>query len=286
MRPPAGAAGAVRAQRAGRRLPPGRPALVRSQRYRIVLFDQRGTGRSQPLGRTARNRTPQVVADMERLRRHLGIERWLLLGGSWGATLALSYAQRHPSRVAALVLRAPFTATARELRWLYGPAGAALREPQAWRRFSPSAGKPLAALAKQLRSADAGQRQQAARAWLRWEQDLDLAEACREGELDERALAMARIGLHYARHRFWVDGDRLLANAPRLAGIPCVILQGTQDRITPGFAAARLQAAWEGCELRLVPGTGHASSEPAMARAMVEATDAFAGQPSWWRRRM
>lgn len=253
------------------------------QRYRIVLFDQRGTGRSQPLGRVARNRTPLLVQDMERLRRHLGIERWLLLGGSWGATLALAYAQRHAARVAALVLRGPFTATARERRWLYGSAGAALRQPDAWRRFSAGGGRPLALLAQRLRSANQTDREQATRAWLRWEQELDGAAATSARELDELALAMARIGLHYARHAFFVSGERLLAQAGRLAGIPGVIVQGAQDRITPGFAAARLHQAWSGCELHLLPHADHASGEPATARALVEATDAFALRPGLWR---
>lgn len=220
---------------------------------------------------------------MERLRRHLGIERWLLLGGSWGATLALAYAQRHAARVAALVLRAPFTATARERRWLYGSAGAALEQPDAWRRFSGGGRRPLALLAQRLRSADRIEREEAARAWLRWEQELDGSMAMHPRQLDEPALAMARIGLHYARHAFFVSGERLLAHAGRLAGIPGVIVQGAQDRITPGFAAERLHEAWSGCELRLLPHAGHASSEPATARALVEATDAFALRPALWR---
>jgi proline iminopeptidase len=253
------------------------------QRYRIILFDQRGTGRSQPLGRTTRNRTSLLVADMERLRRHLGIARWLLLGGSWGATLALAYAQRHRERVAALVLRAPFAATARERRWLYGASGVAVGMAQAWRRFSPQGDRPLPPLAKALRSARPGEREAAARAWLRWEAELDRAEDTALREPDARAQAMARIGVHYARHRFFVDGERLLAGAARLGGVPGVILQGMQDRITPGFAAARLHRAWSGSELRLLPDTGHASSEPAMARALVEATDAFAARPGLWR---
>src|SRR5262249_13384901 len=162
--------------------------------------------------------------DMERLRRHLRVERWLLLGGSWGATLALAYAQRHPERVTALVLRAVFAATARERRWLYGASGAALLDPAAWRRFCTKVctkGKqPLPSLAKQLRVGHGTRQEQAARAWLRWEQDLDHAEAPHEGALTNREMAMARIGLHYARHRFWLDGDRLLRRADRLAGIP------------------------------------------------------------------
>lgn len=256
-------------------------------RYRIVLFDQRGCGRSRPLGRIARNRTPLLVQDMERLRHHLGIDRWLLLGGSWGATLALTYAQRHAARVAALVLRGPFTATARERRWLYGPSGAALRQPQAWRRFSGGADRPLVLLAQRLRGASRTSQQQAAQTWLRWEQELDGAAARSTHEPDQTpdptALAMARIGVHYARHAFFVSGERLLARAGRLAGMPGVIVQGAQDRITPGFAADRLHAAWSGCALHLLPHTGHAASEPATARALIEATDAFALRPGLWR---
>jgi proline iminopeptidase len=256
------------------------------QRYRIVLFDQRGAGRSQPPGRTAHNRTAHLLDDMERLRRHLGIERWLLLGGSWGATLALAYAQRHPQRVAALVLRAPFMATARELRWLYGPSGAALHEPAAWRRFCLEGQFPLGVLRQQLRSGQQRLQQQAARTWWQWEQALDRAEDAPEHRLDlcalNAAVATARIGLHYARHGFWLNGDRLLRRAERLAGIPGVILQGARDQITPGFSAARLNRAWSGSKLRLLPDTGHASSEPAMAYALVEATDGFAMRAQLW----
>ncbi len=252
------------------------------QRYRIVLFDQRGTGRSQPLGRVMKNLAALLVDDMERLRRHLGIDRWLLLGGSWGATLAMAYAQRHPQHVAALVLRAVFAATARERRWLYGASGAALRHPDAWRSFAGAGGRPLAELAAHLRSGNPGAHEQAARRWLRWEDELDRAEEPEARDIDNRSMAMARIGLHYARHGMWMGGDRLLQRAGRLAGIPGVILQGEQDRITPGFAATRLHRGWTGSELRLLPGTGHASSEPAMARALVDATDAFARQPALW----
>lgn len=252
------------------------------QRYRIVLFDQRGSGRSQPLGRLAHNRTPLLVRDMERLRRHLRVDRWLLLGGSWGATLALAYAQRHAAQVAALVLRGPFAATARERRWLYGPKGAAARQPDAWRRFSDGSSRPLALLAQRLRSADPARREQAARAWLDWEPELDGAAASPARALDEPAMAMARIGLHYARHAFFVSGERLLARAGRLSGIPAVIVQGEQDRITPGFAAAGLHAAWPGCELHRLPDAGHASSEPAVAKALIEASDAFAVRPDLW----
>jgi proline iminopeptidase len=256
-------------------------------RYRIVLFDQRGTGRSHPLGRTARNRTTHLIDDIERLRRYLGIAGWLLLGGSWGATLALAYAQRHPQRTAALVLRAPFAATAREQRWLYGPSGAALHEPAAWRRFRTPGERPLAALHQQLRGGDAARRQQAARGWLQWELELDHAEptpACHVPDPPalETDVAAARIGLHYARHGFWLNGERLLRRAGRLAGIPGVILQGAQDQITPGFAAVQLHRAWPGSQLHLLPDCGHASSEPAMARAIIETTDALAAQPQLW----
>ena len=181
-----------------------------------------------------------------------------------------------------MVLRGAFTATWRERRWLYGPAGAALRQPDAWHRFSAGAGRPLAVLAQRLRGADRADQERAASAWLCWEPELDGAAARDRPPLDEPALAMARIGLHYARHAFFVSGERLLAHAGRLTGIPGVVVQGAQDRITPGFAAARLHQAWRGCELRPLPQAGHGSSDPATARALVEATDSFATRPGLW----
>ena len=246
------------------------------QRFRIVLFDQRGTGRSLPLGRTASNRTADLVDDMERLRVLLEVQRWVLFGGSWGATLALAYGQRHPARVRAMVLRGVFLASPRERRWLYGSAGAALHHPSAWRRFHAGEVALLKTFAVRLRSSVPGVRAAATDRWLRWEQELMPGAA--EPRVDAKSLAMARIGVHYTRHRFFVDAQRLLARMHRLVDVPGVLLQGDSDAVTPGFAAESLHRGWPGSVLHRLPGTGHASTEPAMAKALIEATDTFADQ--------
>lgn len=253
-------------------------------RYRIVLFDQRGAGRSRPSGRLMANTTPHLLADMETLRRHLHIERWVLFGGSWGAALALAYAQRHPRRVHALILRGVFTASAAQCRWLYAPEGAGARHSAAWQRFTSSLGlgpgtNLLDAFAARLHSGDAGTEEQAARAWLQWEQDLMALEAAApapaaRSQFDgEAALAAARIGVHYARHGFFLrDAPWLDAG---LHALPCVIVQGANDLVTPPATALALHRSWPGAQLRYVAAAGHAGSHPEMARELIAATDSF-----------
>jgi len=252
-------------------------------RYRIVLFDQRGCGRSRPLGRLADNGRPELIADIEALRHHLQIDRWLLFGGSWGATLALAYAQAHPAHVHALVLRGVYTATPSEQRWLYGPDGAARLQPQDWQRFIATVppeqrGDLLAGYQRQLDSEDPLAGQAATQAWLGWEQALmaheDPAAHASGPAFDDTRRAMARIGVHFARQPGLLDPHR----AP-LAPLPGVIVQGEQDRITPPAAALALHRAWPRSRLQRLPGAGHASSHPEMARALVAATDGFAAPP-------
>lgn len=260
-------------------------------RYRILLLDQRGAGRSRPLGRLEANTTGHLVRDIEALRVHLDIRQWLLFGGSWGATLALAWAQCHPQRVSALVLRGVFLATLGERSWLYGPAGAARLRPAGWQRLisklPPSQCLDVVdAFSRQLhcgqRTAELG----AARAWLQWEQDLMEPQApgpqaaaapqVADSSGDEdAALASARIGLHFARHAWFLQEGRLLAQAGRLRGIPGVIVQGSDDRVTPPAAAAALHRAWPGSQLRLVDGAGHACSHPVLAKHLIAATDFF-----------
>ena len=259
------------------------------QRWRIVLFDQRGAGRSRPLGHLAANTTGHLVADMESLRHHLRIERWLLFGGSWGATLALAYAQQHPGRVLALVLRGVFTATAQELRWLVTAAGAAVLHRAAWQRLNAALATPsdadlLGALAARLHCGDPAIEHTAAQAWLQWEQDLmDLeagmpqAAACRTA--DAAALAMARIGVHFARHAYFLEEGQLLAQAARLHGVPGLIVQGQRDLVTPPSAALALHRAWRGSRLQRTADAGHPSTHPALAAQLIQATDHF-GAPA------
>ena len=257
-------------------------------RWRIVLFDQRGAGRSLPQGGLQANDTPHLIADMERLRLHLGIANWMIFGGSWGATLALAYAQCHPQHVSALVLRGVFTATATEAAWLYGAGGAggaARRLPAAWRALADAANlQPgqdlLAAMQAQLSSADSHSLR-AARAWWRWEQDLIDAEgpglppAPARPPLDDAAvLASARIGVHYARHGWFLAEGQLLRQAHRIAGVPGFIVQGLRDLVTPPDAAQTLHRAWPLARWRAVA-AGHASTDPATALELITATDAL-----------
>lgn len=260
-------------------------------RWRILLLDQRGAGRSRPLGHLVANRTQDLVRDIESLRQHRGVDRWLLFGGSWGATLALAYAQQHPQRVLALVLRGVFTASAAERGWLYTATGAAALEPAAWQRLWATrlpwlSALPqldlLSAIAVRLNSGQPVVEQAAARAWLQREQDLMAHEArpapaaegpCRP--LDAAELAMARIGVHYAGHAYFLAEGQLLAQAQALQGVPGVIVQGDLDRVTPPAAALALHRAWPGSRLQRAPDAGHASSHPAMARLLIQATDEF-----------
>ena len=260
--------------------------------YRIVLFDQRGAGRSRPQGGFHANTTGHLVRDIDALRRHLQIDRWLVFGGSWGATLSLAYAQRHPEHVRGLVLRGVFTATADERHWLYAPHGAALVYPAAWHRLTATIAPsqradPLGALAAHLHCSDPAIEQATAQAWLQWEQDLmdfEANEAPREpgaaaperpGFAAAPALAAARIGVHFARHDFFLRDSELLRRAARLRDVPGVIVQGQRDRVTPPATAAALHRAWPLSRLVRVPTGGHASSHGAMAQRLIEATDDF-----------
>ncbi len=261
-------------------------------RYRIVLFDQRGAGRSRPQGKLQGNTTAGLVRDMEALRCHLRIERWLLFGGSWGATLSLAYAQRHPKRLLALVLRGVFTATLDERRWLYSAQGAALAHPAAWQRLMETI--PMAqgadaveAAAARLHCGDPALEEAAVQAWLRWEQDLmdfELNAALPEPSRPAvqrppaqgpAALAAARIGAHFARHGFFLREGQLLRDATRLRAVPGVILQGARDLVTPPRAAAALHRAWPRSRLLQLEAAGHASGHGAMARQLIAATDEF-----------
>jgi proline iminopeptidase len=265
--------------------------------YRIVLFDQRGAGRSRPRGELSANTTSHLVADIEALRRYLRVDRWLLFGGSWGATLSLAYAQRHAECVRALVLRGVFTATVHERRWLYTPHGAALAYPAAWRRLTATLAPqgradPLQALAERLHDDEPSIGQATAQAWLQWEQelmDLEVSEPLPELHAKARqprapsgaeVLAAARIGVHFARQEFFLGEGQLLEHAGRMSEIPGIIVQGRRDCVTPMAAAEALHRAWPGSRLVRVPGAGHASSYGEMARRLIEATDHFSKETS------
>ncbi|PXY32847.1 prolyl aminopeptidase [Prauserella muralis] len=259
--------------------------------YRIVLFDQRGAGRSiphvsDPAADLAVNTTWHLVADLERLREHLGIERWLLLGGSWGATLALAYAETHPGRVSGLVLRGVFTARRRELDWLY-QNGAGHLFPEEWARYLAPVPEDerhdlLGAYQRLVEHPDPGVRQRAAVAWSAWEGAIVSVvpqEGYRAGYGTPRfAVPFARIALHYFTHGAWLEEGRLITEAGKLAGIPGRIVQGRYDLVCPPATAYELHQAWPGSELTVLEGAGHAVTDPGMLAALRAATDAFAGR--------
>ncbi|MDQ2589242.1 prolyl aminopeptidase [Saccharothrix yanglingensis] len=252
--------------------------------YRIVLFDQRGCGRSTPhasgAGDLSANTTWHLVSDMELLREHLGIDRWQVFGGSWGSTLALAYAQRHPERVTEMVLRGIFTLRRKELDWYYG-GGAGFLFPELWERvasFAPD-GDVIGTYARLLADPDPAVHEPAAVAWSVWEGSTvtllprpELVEAFAEPRY---ALAFARIENHYFRHGGWLEEGQLIRDAGRLAGIPGVIVQGRYDVATPATSAWELHRAWPGSELVVVPDAGHAFDEPGTLRALLAATDRF-----------
>jgi proline iminopeptidase len=252
--------------------------------YRIVLFDQRGAGRSTPHADLVDNTTWDLVADIERLREHLGIERWQVFGGSWGSTLALAYAEAHPRRVSELVLRGIFMLRRWELEWFY-QGGANRLFPDAWEQYLAAIpeverGDLISAYNRRLTSADEATRLSAARAWSVWEASTSLLlqdEAFIEGHRDPHfALSFARIESHYFVHGGFFDvEDQLLRDAHRLAGIPGVIVHGRYDVVCPIQNAWELQKAWPQAKLLISPSAGHSAYEPENAAALVEATDSF-----------
>jgi proline iminopeptidase len=250
--------------------------------WQAVLFEQRGSGRSTPFAELRANTTRHLVADMERLRIHCGIERWLLFGGSWGATLALAYAQAHPGRVAALVLRGVFLGSAEEIRWLYEPEGAARFAPDAWEGFLAPIPVDerhdlLGAYHRRLFGESPEEREACARAWSTWEMMVsrlrpDPAEV-EVWSAPEFSLSLARIGSEFFVNGCWLEPDQLLRGASRLAGIPGHIIQGRYDLVCPPAAAWALHRAWPGSTLEWVADAGHSASEPGITDALVRATD-------------
>lgn len=257
--------------------------------YRIVLFDQRGCGRSTPdaadpsTDLTA-NTTHHLIADIERLRESLGIERWLVFGGSWGTTLGLAYAERYPSRVSELVLFSVTNTTRREVSWVTRDVGRLF--PEQWQRFRsgvPAAerdGSLVDAYARLLASPDPAVREQAARDWCTWE-DAHVAidpDARPDPRYEDPVFRMrfARLVTHYWRHAAWLDEGELLRNATKLAGIPGVLVHGRLDVSGPPDVAWELAQVWRDTELVLIDRAGHGSGYPGMTEALLAATDRFA----------
>jgi proline iminopeptidase len=255
-------------------------------KYRIICFDQRGCGKSTPYASLEDNTTWDLVADTEKLREHLQLERWQVFGGSWGSTLALAYAETHPDRVTELVLRGIFLLRKQEIDWFY-QRGASILYPDAWEPYLahiPEAerGDMLAAYYRRLTSEDAAVRLAAAKIWSGWEGATSklLPDPAFAGhyEEDEFALAFARIEAHYFFHKgFFEADDQLLQNASRLRPIPAVIVEGRYDVVCPMESAWALHRAWPEAELIITPDSGHSAFEPPNSRALVAATDKFAG---------
>ncbi len=250
--------------------------------YRIVIFDQRGAGRSLPLGELGNNTTPHLVADIERLRAHLNIERWIVFGGSWGSTLALAYAETHPDRCKALILRGIFLCRRSEIDWfLYG-----LRTifPEPWAelvRPIPAAerGDLLAAYHRRLIDPDPAVHMPAARAWSMYEGAcstlLPSAETVAYFAGDVVALGLARIEAHYFTHDIFLPQNALLDNVGRIREIPAIIVQGRYDAVCPIVTADDLHRAWPEAEYLVVPDAGHSAWEPGICAALVNAMEKF-----------
>jgi proline iminopeptidase len=257
--------------------------------YRIILFDQRGCGRSTPYAELHENTTWDLVADIERLREHLGIDKWQVTGGSWGSALALAYAETHPGRVTEMVLRGIFTLRKCELDWFYGGEigvnGTGALFPEAFEKYVapiPPAERSdmIAAYYARLTSDDRAVRMEAARAWSTWEGSTLslLPDPDREARFgsDDFAEAFARIECHYFINKgFFERDDQLIADAHKLKGIPCVLVQGRYDVVTPMMTAWALKQAWPEAELRIVPDAGHTATEPGIVHEFVTATDRF-----------
>jgi proline iminopeptidase len=250
--------------------------------YRIVVFDQRGAGRSTPLGCLEKNTTPHLIEDMERLRRHLGIERWLVFGGSWGSTLAIAYAEHHPERCLGLVLRGIFLCRPIEIDWfLYG-----LRAifPEPWRTFSgfippEERGDLLSAYYQRLTDPDPAVHLPAARCWSVYEGScstlLPNPALVADFASDRVALGLARIEAHYFRHDIFLPPDFLMKNVARLHSIPGVIVQGRYDAVCPTMSADDLHQAWPQAEYIVVPDAGHSAFEPGIRSRLMAATEGF-----------
>ena len=250
--------------------------------YRIVVYDQRGAGRSAPLGCLENNTTPKLIDDLERLRTHLGVDRWIVFGGSWGSTLALAYAEHHPDRCRALVLRGIFLCRPSDIDWfLYG-----LRSvfPEAWRAFAefiPEGERKdlLHAYHRRLVNPDPAVHMPAARSWSVYEGScstlLPNPALVADFASDRVALGLARIEAHYFKHGIFLPPDALLANARKLARIPGSIVQGRYDIVCPPVSADDLHQAWPEAEYVVVPDAGHSAFEPGIRSRLVAATEAF-----------
>ena len=265
---------------------PDHRRLFHPEHYDVMLFDQRGSGRSTPHAGLQANTTWHLVADIERLRILMRAEKWQIFGGSWGSTLALAYAETHPDRVSELVLRGIYTVTRAELEWYY-QFGASELFPDKWERFQApiprsERGDMIAAYRKRLTSDDPAIRIEAAKAWSLWEgETITLLpnpgnSATHAGE--HFALAFARIENHYFAHSCWLEEGQLIRDVSRIRHIPGIIIHGRYDMPCPARYAYALHKAWPEAEFHLIEGAGHAYLEPGILDRLIKATDHFAGR--------
>lgn len=250
--------------------------------FRVILFDQRGCGRSRPHASVIQNTTWHLVNDIEVIRKELGISRWICFGGSWGATLALIYAITHPERVAHMVLRGVFLMTRQELEWFYG-GGAGAFFPELWAKFvnaipSDERGDLIAAYHRRLFSGNVMEETRYGRIWANWENAL--ASIHHDGPLGESpaeyARAFARLENHFFYNGGFLEEDGwILREKARIKHIPSTIIQGRYDMICPPVSAWKLAQSWDHCEIRLIPFAGHALSEPGISEGLVRAMDSL-----------
>ena len=255
-------------------------------KYKILVFDQRGCGKSTPYASLESNTTWHLVQDIEKLRTEVAkVDRWMVFGGSWGSTLSIAYAQAHPERATERVLRGIFLFDQYEVDWLYKEGGASAIYPEQWDEFvglipEHERGDLVEAYRKRLTSDDQAVQLQAAKAWSKWEGVtvtlLPNAHVIEEFTSPEKAIAIARIENHYMASGGWLEEGQLLVGASRLRGIPGVIVQGRHDSCTPPKAAWALKKAWPEVELNIVPDGGHLFNEPGILDGLVRATDRFA----------
>nr|WP_321445718.1 prolyl aminopeptidase [uncultured Cohaesibacter sp.] len=259
--------------------------LFHPDHYDILLFDQRGCGRSTPHAALNANTTWHLVEDIERLRALVGVDQWMVFGGSWGSTLALAYAQTHPDRVSELVLRGIFTLTQRELDWYY-KFGVNQMFPDKWEAFvapipPEERGDLMQAFHKRLTSDNPAVQLEAAKAWSVWEGEtitlLPDESYSTSFAADQFAIAFARIENHFFSNKGWLEEGQLLRDAHKMAGIPGAIVHGRYDMPCPMENAHSLHKAWPDADFHLIEGAGHAFDEPGILEALVATTDKFAG---------
>jgi proline iminopeptidase len=256
-------------------------------KYKILVFDQRGCGKSTPYASLEHNTTWDLVEDIEKLRTEVAnVEKWQVFGGSWGSTLAITYAETYPDRVTELVLRGIFLFDQYELDWMYKEGGASQVYPDKFEEFlapipEDQRSDLVEAYRKLLTGVDQDARLKAAKAWSKWEGEivtlLPSPDTVEHFTSPEVAVAVARIENHYMANHGWLEEGQLLRNATKLRGIPGVIVQGRHDTCTPPVAAWQLKRAWPEVELNIIPDAGHLFSEPGVLDGLIRATDRFAG---------